>query len=181
MNRREALVLMGTLCGGTIFGAHRLLARGIANGLEGSATFVLSPADLALLAEVADTIIPTTPDSGGAKSARVEDFMQEIVRDFYSPEEQAVFSNGLREFETLCRNDAGQSFVNLLPAQRETVLSGLEKSTPVPAYYQMIKQLTLWGYFSSEIGATQALAHVAVPGRYEGCMTIPPGTRAWSE
>lgn len=180
MNRRQALVLMGTLCSGTVFGAHRLLAN-VANGLEGSPSFSLSRADLSLLAEIAETIIPATPDSGGAKAAHVEDFIQEIVHDFYDAKEQAVFVRGLQEFETLARDHEGHGFVDLPPAGRERVLMVLEKSNPVPAYYQMIKQLTLWGYFSSEIGATQALAHVAVPGRYEGCVTIPQGTRAWSE
>ncbi len=180
MNRREALVLMGTFCGSTVFGAHRLLAN-LANSPEVSASFALSRADLSLLAEIAETIIPATPDSGGAKAARVEDFMQEIVHDFYDANERAIFVSGLKEIETLARDREGQGFVALPAAGRENVLSALEKSTPVPAYYQMIKQLTVWGFFSSEIGATQALAHVAVPGRHEGCVTIPPGTRAWSE
>ena len=39
-------------------------------------------------------------------------------------------------------------------------------------YYSMMKQLTLWGYFSSEIGLTKAFRHVAVPGRYEACVLL---------
>jgi hypothetical protein len=46
-------------------------------------------------------------------------------------------------------------------------------------YYSMMKQLTLWGFFTSEVGATQALRHVAVPGRYEGCIPYNKGDRAW--
>jgi len=41
MNRRQALVLMGTFCGSTVFGAHRLLAN-LANAPEESASFALS-------------------------------------------------------------------------------------------------------------------------------------------
>ena len=45
----------------------------------------------------------------------------------------------------------------------------------------MLKQLTLWGYFSSEVGAKQALAYLPVPGRYEGCLTIDQATtKAWA-
>ena len=44
----------------------------------------------------------------------------------------------------------------------------------------MIKQLTLWGYFSSEIGATQALRYVAIPGKYEGCIPYKKGDKAWA-
>jgi hypothetical protein len=44
----------------------------------------------------------------------------------------------------------------------------------------MIKELTLWGYFSSEPGATIALRYSAVPGRYEGCVPYTAGDKAWA-
>jgi hypothetical protein len=47
-------------------------------------------------------------------------------------------------------------------------------------YFIMIKQLTLWGYFTSEVGATKALRYVAVPGRYEGCIPYKKGDKAWA-
>ncbi len=47
-------------------------------------------------------------------------------------------------------------------------------------YFTMMKELTLWGYFSSEVGATQALRYVAVPGRYEGCIPYKKGDKAWA-
>ncbi len=47
-------------------------------------------------------------------------------------------------------------------------------------YFRMMKELTLWGYFSSEVGATQALRYVAVPGKYEGCIPYKKGDRAWA-
>jgi hypothetical protein len=47
-------------------------------------------------------------------------------------------------------------------------------------YFTMIKQLTLWGYFTSEPGATKALRYVAVPGRYDGCIPYKKGDKAWA-
>ena len=47
-------------------------------------------------------------------------------------------------------------------------------------YFVMMRQLTLLGYFTSEIGATQALRFVAVPGKYEGCIPYKKGDRAWA-
>ena len=49
-----------------------------------------------------------------------------------------------------------------------------------PHYYTLIKQLTLWGYFSSKPGVTQALRHVPVPGRYDGNYAYKKGDRAFS-
>lgn len=55
------------------------------------------------------------------------------------------------------------------------------KREEMPAhYFTMMKQLTLWGYFTSEPGATKALRYVAVPGRYEGCVPYKKGDKAWA-
>ena len=47
-------------------------------------------------------------------------------------------------------------------------------------YYTMIKQLTLWGYFSSEIGSKQALRWVPIPGKYDGNLPYKKGDKAWA-
>ena len=49
-----------------------------------------------------------------------------------------------------------------------------------PHYFGMIKQLTLWGYFTSKPGATQALRYIAVPGKYEGIIPYKKGDKAWA-
>jgi hypothetical protein len=46
-------------------------------------------------------------------------------------------------------------------------------------YYIMMKQLTLLGFFTSEVGSTMALRHVTIPGHYEGCIPYKKGDRAW--
>lgn len=47
-------------------------------------------------------------------------------------------------------------------------------------FFELTRDLTLLGYFSSEIGATQARAYVAVPGRYDGCVDLQPGQKVWA-
>lgn len=49
-----------------------------------------------------------------------------------------------------------------------------------PHYFGMMKQLTLWGFFTSEPGATKALRYIAVPGKYEGCIPYKKGDKAWA-
>ena len=49
-----------------------------------------------------------------------------------------------------------------------------------PHYFGMMKQLTVWGYFTSEPGATKALRYLPVPGRYEGCIPYTKGEKAWA-
>lgn len=179
MHRREAVKIVLTIFGGSVFGAHRLLA----NALEAQdRAFELSAIDQAFLEGMSETIIPATPDSGGAKAAGVVTFMQEIIRDFYTDEERSTFSSGLIKLQSDVRSaHSGHSFAELTPKEREQWLLSLERQSPPLDGYRMIKQLTVWGYFTSEIGATQALAHVSVPGRFEGCVTVGPETRGWSE
>jgi glucoside 3-dehydrogenase (cytochrome c) hitch-hiker subunit len=49
-----------------------------------------------------------------------------------------------------------------------------------PHYFGMMKQLTLWGFFTSKPGATQALRYKAVPGSYQGCIPYKKGDKAWA-
>lgn len=55
-----------------------------------------------------------------------------------------------------------------------------EKQKMSPHYFTMMKQLTLLGYFTSEIGCKQALRYNPVPGRYEGCVPYKKGDKAWA-
>jgi len=179
MQRREALVAVSALFGTGVFGAPRLLAGLVGPPASGR---TLSASDLALLDEVAETILPETPDSPGARAAGVAAFMQEAVNDLYDDEEAATFLAGPQSLQAASRAaHAGREFSELAPEERIALLLSLEEADPPLKYYVMIKQLTVWGYFTSEIGATRALAHVAVPGRYDGDVTIEPGTKAWSE
>jgi len=48
-------------------------------------------------------------------------------------------------------------------------------------YYKVLKELTLIGYFQSEIGCTKALSYVKVPGMYQGSVKLKPGQKAWAQ
>ena len=49
-----------------------------------------------------------------------------------------------------------------------------------PHYFRMIKELTLLGYFTSEIGCKQAQRYAETPGRYDPCVPYKPGDKAWA-
>ena len=49
-----------------------------------------------------------------------------------------------------------------------------------PGFFPLAKELTMLGYFSSEIGAKQALVYLDVPGKYEACTDLQPGQKAWA-
>ncbi len=56
-----------------------------------------------------------------------------------------------------------------------------EITADAPAhYFRMMKELTLLGYFTSEIGYTQAMRYAETPGRYDPCIEHAPGERIWA-
>jgi hypothetical protein len=72
--------------------------------------------------------------------------------------------------------------------QRQTTSPGPEankateatKDTP-NSYFRMMKQLALLGYFTSEIGMTQAQRYIESPGRYDPCIDYKPGETSFAD
>jgi hypothetical protein len=113
-----------------------------------------------------DTILPQT-STPGAKAARVHVFVDLALAKCVSPTDQK---------KVLAALDAlGPEFVAAAPAARQKALEAMEKNA-----FAMLKELTVLGYFSSEIGATQALAYDKVPGGYWGCLELKPGQKGWA-
>jgi hypothetical protein len=190
MNRREALSSVALLLGGTLIGSEMFLS-GCTNADKkiGTAGVNFSPEDISFLDEVGDTIIPAT-DSPGAKDAKIGEFMHTIVRDCYEKENQQIFVDGMGKLNEASIKMNSKSFLESSPAERKILLTALDKEqkeyttkkkpTDPAHYFRMMKELTIWGYFTSEPGATQALRYIAVPGRYEGCIPYKKGDKAWA-
>jgi glucoside 3-dehydrogenase (cytochrome c) hitch-hiker subunit len=190
MNRREALSSVALLLGGTLIGSEMFLS-GCTNENKkiGTAGLDFSPEDISFLDEVGDTIIPAT-DTPGAKDAKIGEFMHTIVRDCYNKTDQDIFIAGMGKLNEASKSMNGKYFLESSSEERKNLLISLDKEqkdytskkkpTDPPHYFRMIKELTIWGYFTSEPGATKALRYVAVPGRYEGCIPYKKGDKAWA-
>jgi hypothetical protein len=190
MNRREALSSVALLLGGTIIGSQVFLSGCKPDANKLGASLNLTPDDISFLDEVGETILPTTASSPGAKEAKIGDFMKTIVNDCYEDKDQKIFLDGMQKLDAASKAKNGKSFLESDAAQRHDLLVNLDKEQKDytskkkpedPAhYFRMMKELTLWGYFSSEPGATKALRYVAVPGKYEGCIPYKKGDKAWA-
>ena len=49
-----------------------------------------------------------------------------------------------------------------------------------PSFFTIARDLTILGYYSSEIGCTQAREYLAIPGKYDGSAPLEPGQKAWA-
>ncbi|HET7250091.1 MAG TPA: gluconate 2-dehydrogenase subunit 3 family protein [Gemmatimonadales bacterium] len=166
MNRRDALKTAGLVAGGALLASSGILEACRTGRAQGSR--VLSDEDQALAEEIADTLLPTTAGSPGAKAAGTGAAMNLILTDCYKPEEQHAFREGLERFRA-------ENFLERSRADRETFVRSVGRQ----AWFQPVRDLALGAYFSSEIGMTQALRYVRVPGKFVGCMPLEPGQPAW--
>ncbi|WEK36818.1 MAG: gluconate 2-dehydrogenase subunit 3 family protein [Candidatus Pseudobacter hemicellulosilyticus] len=189
MNRREAVSRVALILGGTIIGAEVFLSGCKPEAKKWSASLDFSAEDIAYLDEVAETIIPTT-NTPGAKAANVGAFMSIMVKDCYDEANQKIFIEGMGKLNDASEKANKTRFTEATPEQRKALLITIDKEAKDytknkkkedPAhYFTQLKQLTLLGYFTSEIGATQALRYVPIPGRYDGEMPYKKGDKAWA-
>jgi hypothetical protein len=205
VSRREAIHCVAALLGsGALVGG-----RGLLSACE-RASFPLQEAmlgeftaeDIAFLDEIAETILPATK-TPGAKAAQTGAFMALMVTDSYHPDERKVFREGMRKVDDAMRQANGVSFLQATPPQRLALLTPLDREQKrvmdarkaamdareaaatieraAPAhYFRMMKELALLGYFTSEVGCTQALRYVESPGRFDPCIPYAPGEPAWA-
>ncbi|MBU1823179.1 MAG: gluconate 2-dehydrogenase subunit 3 family protein [Bacteroidetes bacterium] len=175
MNRREAVQRISLLMGGALSAPAMAGILGQKTNLGES--IQVTAQQEALLAEVADVIIPTT-STPGAKAAGAEKFIVRVMRDCYPMEDQKKFYAGLAKFDSECIGTHGKGFMSLNGDQKISMVKNL--TTTDQAFFRRMKELTVTGYFTSEIGATQALEYVEVPGRLEACIPYKKGQKGWA-
>jgi gluconate 2-dehydrogenase gamma chain len=171
--KRTALIMGGALSSSAITGV--LQGCTAEKQLDWQPVF-FSQEQAAATSAVAERIIPAT-DTPGAKDVGVPEFIDMMLNDVYTEEEQQHFLDGLNQLNQESESAFGDSFASLSPEQQDEVLqkmavaSGEYQGEGKP-FFLMAKELTMLGFFTSEIGATQVLQYVQVPGYYEGCIPV---------
>jgi hypothetical protein len=185
MNRREAIIRMAVLLGGSLVGP-RLFSAALDENVP-VASYGFTSAELALLDELGDTIIPET-DTPGAKAVEIGAFIAMMVHDCHDAAEQADFKTGLAQLASDYRARHGQDFASGSVANRTAYLNAIddahkkdrESRAPSLLAFRMIKDLTILGYFTSEIGATEVIRHTETPAYYNGDVPYKKGDKVWA-
>jgi hypothetical protein len=210
MKRREAIKNVTLLFGGVISAStFGVLFDSQAQALIKPGNIKFAADQEALIAEIADIIIPktTTP---GAKAAGVGPFISLMVKDCYPADVQKIFVEGLEDVNKRSQVRFKNSFVNLSLENKNQVIKEIADHTiqlrkeertrervdaaqkksgmntipgsekPKAHFFQVIRELTILGYFSSQTGATEALAYLPIPGKYVGCVDLKPGQKVWA-
>jgi len=193
MHRREALKNVAFLLGGAISASTMGVLFESFTLPENEKNFVsFAPQDEKIFAEFADIIIPTTKSSAGAKAAGLGKFIPMMIKDCYPAKMQTSFAKGFRELQDKSMKDFGKNYMSLTAAERTKIMVDLrlmsiaQKETKAPENEDLVyffitaRDLTLLGYYSSEIGCTKAREYVLVPGRYDGNTKLKPGQKSWA-
>jgi hypothetical protein len=194
ISRREAILRVSAMLGGAALVGQTAMLAGCAaqpTGRRAASTSnsMFQPGDITLFDEIAETILPET-STPGAKAAGVGPFIAMMVDDTYYAEDQQIVRDGLNSFQALCLRSYGAHFQIVTAAQRLALVERLDEEQYLymetsdegapTHYFRMIKELTLLGYFTSEIGYTQAMRYAETPGRYDPCAPLAPGDKLWA-
>lgn len=197
MNRRDAIKKAAVMFGGSLLMPDVLKAW--THPMIENPNFRLTALQDALIAEISETIVPTT-DTPGAKAAGVPNFIKKMLADCYRQPFSDYFMKELDAVEADTKAKFSKSFVDASVEQRTEILKMYEKKAKTEAasfkveaqswgqstlpaerpFFATMKDLTVTGYFTSEIGCTQALRYEAVPMKYIPDYPYKKGDKAWA-
>lgn len=195
ITRREAILRVSTMLGGVALVGHSAMLAGCTEVSDGetkstAANALFNQSEIALLDEIADSILPET-STPGARAAGVGPFIALMVADAYYANDQQIFRLGLKDLQARCMAMHGAQFQEITPSQRLMLLQELDaeqyqymrtRDANAPAhYFRMLKELSLLGYFTSEIGCTQARRYLETPARFDPCVPYGPAEKAWAD
>ena len=145
-------------------------------------TGALSAEQLALVAAIADRILPRT-DTPGASDAGVPVFIDQLYGGFMTDAERQMLTTGLASVQAASAAAHRNSFSALTAVQQDDLLRGIARAEEGQAqgFFRLFRSATILGYFTSEIVGKTVLHYDPVPGRYDGCLPVTEvGNRNWT-
>ena len=195
-NRRDFLVQVSLAAAGAVVSGSALIVSMPAAAAvpEGELRFFTAD-QRNLVAVLAETIIPRT-DTPGAIDAGVPRYIEFMAGEWLKPGERDIFMQGLAVTEKMAAATFGKAFSACTVDERERILDLMEDEAGAASWYIpgnvnrafdstapficQLKELTVYGYFSSEAGATQALALNSTGGDFTGDIPLSDVGSAWA-
>jgi hypothetical protein len=169
-----ALPLVGSLLPVELLAWGREMHASIDAGQSSAGT--LAAPLMRTLTAASERTIPSD-ETPGAVAAGVPAFVEHMLSEWYDEPERARVISGLASLEALGASRHGQGFASCTEAQQDALLLELDREGPTH-WFGTVKYLTIWGYFTSEIGVVRELGQWPSPGRYDGCAPYTPRKRA---
>ena len=170
LTRREAVAGAILLVSGLALGASAC-SRPLEKGF-------FTAGEMDVLEELCETILPQT-GTPGARAAKVHDFIDGMMTTWASATTQAATRAVLKRVD----DAGGGRFARLGEGGRAAIVQRLDAAAfaAEDKAWAAFKKLVLLGSYTSEIGATQELAYLPVPGDWKADVKLTPDMRAWAE
>jgi glucoside 3-dehydrogenase (cytochrome c) hitch-hiker subunit len=198
MQRREALRLL--MAGGMLPAVPKDLLAFLAGAHPeaGYTLRTLNPHQDATAVAMMDLIIPAT-DTPGAKGAKVNEFIDVILTEWAMEDERKDFLDGLAGMDKKSTELFGKDFVDASAEQQVTLLRAMDEAVAtkgprrmrhnntIPSdrdrqmkgeFFSVFKNITVHGYYTSEIGFSKELRQEIIPGAQHGCVPVPAERKA---
>lgn len=165
MKRRDAIALIAISPAAPAAAQHAHHGAGTkppaAEGLQ-----FFTAAERELADAVAEVILPADEHSGGAREAKVADFIDQVVAQA-GGEEQEIWRNGLAALDAEARNQFGKAFAKGSLAECDALIARLAEAeddpkTPLERFFVVIKEHTVSGYYTSRVGLMNELEYKGV-------------------
>ncbi len=190
MNRRNALKTSFTLASATLFlgGATFTISSCTPDTSDAWKPAFFDNNQLKLIAEIVERIIPKT-ETPGAKDVFIDRFIDENIALNFSPDQRSAFLDKLNVFDHKALEKFNKSFVKISDENKDSVLSELfeeaenQSSQPGqndPHIVHVLRNMTTFGYFTSELIATEVLKYDPLPQDYFGCIDYDQVGGVWA-
>jgi hypothetical protein len=155
----------------------------------------LNPHQNATVTTICELIIPAT-DTPGAKGAKVNEFVDLLLTEWFDKPDTDRFLEGLATVDTRSKKLSGKDFIDCSTEQQTQLMKQMDdeamefahkhrpaamrqalvaraQTSPEPEnFFYSLKRLTLVGYYTSEIGFETELHESIIPAKHEGCAPL---------
>ena len=189
MERRELLKSVAVLCGSAATGVllstpSLAVTQAFQESGTGHQAKLLSTAQLETLRRICELTIPAT-DTPSAAQVNCHFFIDAQLYSVFDKATQQAVSALLTTVDNQAMDQHKQGFTQLNEDAQLALLTSLESArSPFSAIekdvFKVLKGLIVFGYYTSQPGATKELTYLAVPGRFVGSVKLSKIGSAYS-
>ena len=161
MSTMERRTILKLVAAGVLPGSSGLVQLGC--GSDGYKPEFFSALQLDMVDALSELILPSDDHSPGARAAKVARYIDVMVADG-SSDLQAGWNSGLEAVSELAKQRFGRDLIDCDAGQRDAIVAEMANNEDDPRnaaerFFGRLKQMTIDGYYTSEIGIHQDLGY----------------------